>query len=167
MSADGRVPTSNLGGGEEGQGFIQLMQQLRQERLLVGVGAVAAAESALKITAAYVKERRAFGRPIIDFQNTRFKLAEVKPQITAGRMFVDRCIELLMAGDLDVTTAAMVKLWTSEMEFKVMDECLQLHGGYGYMKEVGMEKLMRDAAAFLHSDGVNRTLLLKAARMMF
>jgi acyl-CoA dehydrogenase len=142
---DVRVPTSNVLGTEEGQGFIQLMEQLPQERLLVGVQAVAAAEAALKITAEYVKDRQAFGRPIADFQNTRFKLAEVKTQITVGRMFVDRCIELLMAGELDVETAAMVKLWTSEMEFKVMDECLQLFGGYGYMSEYPISRMWAGA----------------------
>lgn len=142
---DVRVPTSNVLGTEEGQGFIQLMEQLPQERLLVGVQAVAAAEAALKITAEYVKDRKAFGRPIADFQNTRFKLAEIKTQITVGRMFVDRCIELLMAGELDVATAAMVKLWTSEMEFKVMDECLQLFGGYGYMAEYPISRMWAGA----------------------
>ncbi|NQV22705.1 MAG: acyl-CoA dehydrogenase family protein [Rhodospirillales bacterium] len=138
---DVRVPTGNLLGEEEGLGFIQLMEMLPQERLLVGVGAVAAAETALRLTSEYVKERKAFGRPIADFQNTRFKLAEVKTQITAGRIFVDRCIELLLEGNLDVTTAAMVKLWTSEMEFKVMDECLQLFGGYGYMNEYPISRM--------------------------
>lgn len=140
-----RVPTSNLIGDEEGQGFIQLMEMLPQERLLVGVGALAAAESALKLTAEYVKERKAFGRPIAEFQNTRFKLAEVKTQITVGRILVDRCIELLIAGELDVTTAAIVKLWTSEMEFKIMDECLQLFGGYGYMSEYPISRMWTGA----------------------
>lgn len=138
---DVRVPTGNLLGEEEGQGFIQLMEMLPQERLLVGVGAVAAAETALKLTAEYVKDRKAFGKPIAEFQNTRFKLAEVKTQVTVGRVLVDRCIELLLEGNLDVTTAAMVKLWTSEMEFKVMDECLQLFGGYGYMNEYPISRM--------------------------
>ncbi|HIF10349.1 MAG TPA: acyl-CoA dehydrogenase [Sneathiellales bacterium] len=142
---DVRVPTSNLLGAESGQGFIQLMEQLPQERLLVGVQAVAAAEAALRITAEYVKERKAFGRAIADFQNTRFKLAEVKTKVTAGRMFVDRCIELLLEGNLDVTTGAMVKLWTSEMEFEVMDECLQLFGGYGYMSEYPISRMWAGA----------------------
>jgi acyl-CoA dehydrogenase len=121
------------------------MEQLPQERLLVGVQAVAAAEAALRITAEYVKERKAFGRAIADFQNTRFKLAEVKTKVTAGRMFVDRCIELLLEGNLDVTTGAMVKLWTSEMEFEVMDECLQLFGGYGYMSEYPISRMWAGA----------------------
>ena len=142
---DVRVPTSNLIGEEEGQGFIQLMEQLPQERLLVGVGAVAAAETALKLTAEYVKERKAFGRAIADFQNTRFKLADVKTQVTIGRMAVDRCIELLLEGNLDVATAAIVKLWSSEMEFKIMDECLQLHGGYGYMSEYPISRMWASA----------------------
>jgi len=142
---DVRVPTSNLLGEEEGQGFVQLMEQLPQERLLVGVQAVAAAEAALKLTAEYVKERKAFGRSIADFQNTRFTLAEVKTQVTVGRMIVDRSIEMLMANELDAITGAMIKLWTSEMEFKIMDECLQLFGGYGYMSEYPISRMWAGA----------------------
>src|SRR5262249_53733199 len=133
---DVQVPGENLLGDVEGQGFHQLMADLPYERLMIGVGALAAMEGAYRATLDYVRERQAFGRPIVEFQNTRFKLAEVATQITVGRAFIDRCVEQLLAGELDAATASMAKLWTSETEGRVIDELLQLHGGDGYRKEV-------------------------------
>ncbi len=131
---DVKIPKENLL-GKDGQGFIYLMQELPQERLLVGVSAIAAAEAGYKWTVDYCKERKAFGRAISSFQNTRFKLAEIKADIMAGRAFVDRCVDLHLEKKLDVPTAAALKLWTTELQCRVFDECVQLHGGYGYMRE--------------------------------
>jgi acyl-CoA dehydrogenase len=121
--------------GEDGKGFVYLMQQLPQERLLVALRALATIEAAIENTVAYVKDRQAFGKPIMAFQNTRFKLAEAKAEATVARIFVDRCIELLMQGKLTADDAAIAKLHLTELQSKVLDECLQLHGGYGYMWE--------------------------------
>ncbi len=131
---DVRVPMTNLL-GEKGRGFIQLVQQLPQERLLVALRAVATMEAALERTVDYVKERKAFGKTIMDFQNTKFKLAEVKTQVTVARVFVDRFIEMHLEADLTADDAAMAKLHCTELQSKVLDECLQLFGGYGYMWE--------------------------------
>ncbi len=131
---DVRLPTSNLLGAE-GKGFVQLVQQLPQERLLVALRATATMEAALERTVDYVKERHAFGKPIMAFQNTKFKLAEVKTQVTVARVFIDRFIEMHLAGELSADDAAMAKLHTTELQSKVLDECLQLFGGYGYMWE--------------------------------
>ncbi len=141
---DVRVPTSNCL-GEEGQGFIYLMQELPQERLSVAVGAVAACEGALQWTIDYTRDRKAFGKAIAEFQNTKFKLAELKTEITIARVFLDRCLELHVEGGLDVETAAMAKLWTTELQGKVMDQCLQLHGGYGFMWEYPIARAYADA----------------------
>jgi acyl-CoA dehydrogenase len=132
---DVRVPAENLLGGVEGQGFVQLMQQLPQERLIIAVGAVAAMESAVEQTIRYTKDRTAFGREIFNFQNTRFKLAEAATEVAVAKAFLDQCIERHLKGELDVTGAAMVKLWTTDRLSRVADECLQLFGGYGYMNE--------------------------------
>jgi alkylation response protein AidB-like acyl-CoA dehydrogenase len=139
-----RVPTSNCL-GEENKGFIYLMQDLPQERLSVAVSAVAACEGALQWTLDYTAQRQAFGKSISEFQNTKFKLAELKTEITIARVFVDRCLELHVNGDLDVETAAMAKLWTTDLQGKVMDECLQLHGGYGFMWEYPISRAYADA----------------------
>jgi alkylation response protein AidB-like acyl-CoA dehydrogenase len=138
------VPVSNRL-GEEGQGFYYLMRNLAQERLCVAVGAVAACETALEITLAYCKERKAFGQPIGSFQNSRFKLAEMKTETEIARVFVDRCIEELNAGTLTAETAAMAKWWTSELQKRVVDQCVQLHGGYGYMLEYPIARAYLDA----------------------
>ncbi len=138
------VPVANLL-GEEGQGFYYLMRQLAQERLNVAVTAVAACETALEITLAYCKERTAFGQPIGSFQNSRFKLAEMKTEIEIARVFVDRCIEELNARALTPETAAMAKWWTSELQKRVVDQCVQLHGGYGYMLEYPIARAYLDA----------------------
>ncbi|MCZ7683706.1 MAG: acyl-CoA dehydrogenase family protein, partial [Sandaracinaceae bacterium] len=132
---DVRVPADALLGAEEGQGFIQLMKDLPQERLLVAVQAIAMIERALETTVAYVKDRRAFGKAIAEFQNTQFELAEAKTEATIGKVFVNHCIDRLVAGGLDTTTASMAKYWLTDLQCKIVDRCLQLHGGYGYMEE--------------------------------
>ncbi|MCA9924952.1 MAG: acyl-CoA dehydrogenase family protein [Anaerolineales bacterium] len=139
-----KVPAANLL-GEEGQGFYHLMHQLPQERLSIAVMAVAAAEAALEMTVSYCHERTAFGRPIGKFQNTRFVLAEMKTKIEIARVFVDRCIMELNAGNLTAAEAAMAKWWTTDLQVKVMDQCLQLHGGYGYMLEYPISRFYLDS----------------------
>ncbi|UJW28131.1 acyl-CoA dehydrogenase family protein [Saccharothrix sp. AJ9571] len=140
---DVRVPASNLL-GEEGQGFIQLMQQLPQERLIIAVTAVAGMEAAIDQTIAYTKDRTAFGRPVYNFQNTKFKLAEAATEAAVSRAFLDQCIERHLKGELDVQGAAMAKLWTTERVNKVVDDCLQLFGGYGYMTEYPIARAWAD-----------------------
>jgi len=142
---DVRVPVENVLGGQEGQGFYQLMSDLPYERMLIAVEAAAVCEGALAATIAYTRERKAFGRPIAEFQNTKFKLAEVATLTKVCRAFVDRCIEDLLAGRLDTATASMAKLWTTETQGKVVDECLQLFGGYGYMNEYMIGRMYADA----------------------
>ena len=139
------VPASQLLGGAEGQGFYQLMGDLPYERLIIGVSALACMEGAYAATLAYVRERKAFGKPIADLQNTRFKLAEVATQIQVGRAFIDHCVEQLVAGTLDTATASMAKLWGSETQGRVLDECLQLFGGYGFMNEYLITRMYADA----------------------
>jgi len=139
-----KVPVENLM-GEEGNGFYYLMSSLPQERLSVAVIAVAACEAALEMTISYCQERTAFGQPIGKFQNSRFKLAEMKTEIEIARVFVDRCIMELNAGNLTAEEAAMAKWWTTDLQVRVMDQCLQLHGGYGYMLEYPIAKFYLDA----------------------
>lgn len=141
---DVRVPVSNLLGTVEGQGFIQLMQQLPQERLIIAVGSVAGMETALEHTLRYTKERQAFGRPIFGFQNTKFKLAEVATEAKIARVFIDDCIEQHIRGELDIPTVAMAKWWTTDRAMAVADECLQLFGGYGYMTEYPISRMWTD-----------------------
>jgi len=142
---DVRVPASNLIGGVEGRGFSQMMEQLPYERLQIAVGAVAMAEQAVAITTRYVKERKAFGKPLLDLQNTRFKLAECKTNAQVGRVFLDNCIERFIAGRLDEPSTAMAKYWLTESQCRIVDECLQLHGGYGYMTEYPIARMWADA----------------------
>jgi acyl-CoA dehydrogenase len=142
---DVTVPAANLLGGREGQGFYQLMADLPYERTFIGVGAVAAMEGAYEATLAYVRERQAFGKPVAEFQNTKFKLAEIATTTKVARTFVDHCVERLVAGTLDTATASMVKLWTSDQQGQVIDECLQLFGGYGYMNEYMIARMYADA----------------------
>ena len=139
-----KVPVENLM-GEEGKGFYYLMNSLPQERLSVAVIAVAACEAALEMTISYCQERTAFGQPIGKFQNSRFKLAEMKTEIEIARVFVDRCIMELNAGNLTAEEAAMAKWWTTDLQVRVMDQCLQLHGGYGYMLEYPIARFYLDA----------------------
>ncbi len=139
-----RVPTSNLLGPEEGQGFVQLMMQLPQERLIIALASVAGMEKAVSETIAYTKDRTAFGRPIFSFQNTKFKLAEAATEARIARVFVDDCINKHIKGELDIPTVAMAKWWTSDRAMVVADECLQLFGGYGYMNEYPIARLWAD-----------------------
>src|SRR5665647_3380460 len=163
---DAVAPFENLLGEEEGLGFKQLMQQLPQERLIIAVGAVAAMERAVRITAEYTKERKAFGQPIIDFQNTAFKLAERKTEATIARVFLDWCIERLIAGDLDAGTASMAKWWCTQKQVETVDECLQLHGGYGYMQEYPISRMFVDARIQKIYGGTNEIMKLLIARSL-
>ena len=141
---DVRIPVANLLGAE-GQGFTYLMRQLPQERLAIAIGAVAAAETALNWTIQYCKQREAFGQPIGTFQNSRFALAEMKTEIQIGRVFVDRCVVALNDGALTTEDASMAKWWTTELQKRVIDRCVQLHGGYGYILEYPIAKAYLDA----------------------
>jgi acyl-CoA dehydrogenase len=161
-----RAPTSNLLGAEEGLGFVQLMQQLPQERLTIGVTGVAVMERALELTIAYVKERKAFGQRLIDFQNTQFKLAECKTEATVARIFVDRLIGLHLEGKLDAATASMAKYWVSDLENKVVDACLQLFGGYGYMNEYPIARMFRDSRVQRIYGGANEIMKVLIARTL-
>jgi acyl-CoA dehydrogenase len=139
------VPAENLLGGVEGQGFFQLMSDLPYERLMIGISAVAAIEGAYEATLAYVRDRKAFGKPIAEFQNTKFKLAGIATTAKVARAFADRCVTDFLAGNLDTATASMAKLWLSEEQGKVVDECVQLFGGYGYMNEYLIARMYSDA----------------------
>ncbi|PSJ60309.1 acyl-CoA dehydrogenase family protein [Pseudaminobacter soli (ex Li et al. 2025)] len=163
---DVRVPTANLLGAEEGQGFVQLMQQLPQERLQIGATAIAMAERALAVTIDYVKERQAFGKAILEFQNTQFKLAELKTEATIGRVFYNDCVQRHLNGGLDPVTASMAKYWLSDLQGKVVDECLQLHGGYGYMNEYPIARMYRDARVQRIYGGTNEIMKLLIARSL-
>ena len=163
---DVSVPASALLGSEEGQGFVQLMQQLPQERLMIGTTAIAMAERALALTIEYVKERKAFGQKIIDFQNTQFRLAELKTEATIGRVFYNDCVARHLDGGLDPATASMAKYWLSELQGKVVDECLQLFGGYGYMNEYPIARMYRDARVQRIYGGTNEIMKLLIARSL-
>ncbi len=152
---DVRIPAENLI-GEEGQGFRYLMQELPWERLQLAIVAVAA--SALRWTVDYCRERQAFGRSIASFQNTQFKLAELTTETQIARVFVDRCIALSLEAKLDVETAAMAKYWTTDLQCKVIDECLQLHGGYGYMRDYAIGRAFVDARAQRIYGGTNEIM---------
>jgi acyl-CoA dehydrogenase len=160
------VPADNLLGGVEGQGFFQLMADLPYERLINGVLAAAAIEGAYETTLNYVRERTAFGKPIETFQNTQFKLAEIATTARAVRAFVDQCVEALVAGKLDAVTAAMVKMWASEQQGRVVDECLQLHGGYGYMNEYLIGRMYVDARIQRIYGGANEIMKVLISRAM-
>jgi acyl-CoA dehydrogenase len=140
-----RVPSANLLGNAEGAGFSQMMEQLRYERLMIGVGAVATSERAVALTVKYAKERKAFGQTLIEFQNARFKLAQCKTEAHIGRVFVDNCIARFISGQLDAVTAAMAKYWLTECQCRIVDECVQLHGGYGYMTEYPIARMWMDS----------------------
>ncbi|MFM7658983.1 MAG: acyl-CoA dehydrogenase family protein [Burkholderiaceae bacterium] len=163
---DVMLPADALLGGVEGQGFYQLMADLPYERLIIGLTAQAAMEGAYENTLAYVRERQAFGKSIIDFQNTRFKLAEVATEIQVGRAFMDRCIEKLLKGELDTATASMAKLWGSEAQGRVIDTCLQLFGGYGYMNEYLVARMFTDARIQRIYGGTNEIMKEVIARAM-
>ncbi len=138
------VPAANLLGGVEGRGFYQLMQRLPEERLIMAISSIASMEAAVEETIAYVRDRVVFGQRLIEFQNTRFKLAEAKTTAIMGRAFLDRCIDLFIENDFDAIDGAMVKWWATERSFEVIDECLQLHGGYGYMRDSSITRFYAD-----------------------
>ena len=160
------LPPESLLGTEEGQGFYQLMMELPQERLIVSVGAVAMMERALALTIDYVRERDAFGKKIIDFQNTQFVLAECKSEATVARVFLDHCIERHVKGELDTTTASMAKYWHTDLVGKIIDRCLQLFGGYGYMDEYPISRMYRDARVMRIYAGTNEIMKLLIARSL-
>ena len=161
---DVRVPASHLLGMEEGQGFAQLMQQLPFERTIIAVSAVAVMERAVELTAAYAKERRAFGKALIEMQNTRFKLAECTTIARVARVFVDDCVRRLMDGSMDAATASMAKWWTTDMQCQVVDECLQLFGGYGYMLDYPIAHMYADSRVQKIYGGTNEIMKELIAR---
>jgi acyl-CoA dehydrogenase len=163
---DAVVLPDNLLGSEEGQGFVQLMQQLPQERLALALAAVASMERAIALTVAYTKERKAFGQPIIEFQNTGFTLAERKTEAMIARVFIDWCVERLVAGELDTVTASMAKWWCSQKQVETADECLQLHGGYGYMQEYPISRIFVDARIQKIYGGTNEIMKMLIARSL-
>jgi alkylation response protein AidB-like acyl-CoA dehydrogenase len=162
---DVRVPAANLLGTENG-GFGHLMMNLPQERLSIAVGAVASAETVLAQTVEYVTSRTAFGRTVGSFQNTRFVLAELQTEVTIARTFLDECMRQLDSGELSATDAAMAKFWTTELQNKVADRCLQLHGGYGYMDEYPVSKAWRDARVQSIYGGTNEIMREIVGRSM-
>ncbi len=155
---DVRVPQSNLLGGVEGQGFYQLMKQLPWERLGIGFWAMGAIDRALDETISYVQQRNAFGKPLMDMQNTRFKLAECKTKADVTRAFLDKCLGEVNHGELSATNASMAKWWTTQIQCEIIDECLQLHGGYGFMSEYPIAKLYTDARAQKIYGGANEVM---------
>ena len=163
---DVQLPAESLLGIEEGQGFYQLMKELPQERLIVSIHAVAMIERALGLTIDYVKQRQAFGKKIIDFQNTQFVLAECKSEATVAKVFLDHCIERHVKGELDTVTASMAKYWLTDLVGKIVDRCLQLFGGYGYMDEYPISRLYRDARVLRIYAGTNEIMKLLIARSL-
>ncbi|MBV1920542.1 MAG: acyl-CoA dehydrogenase family protein, partial [Pseudomonadales bacterium] len=163
---DVRVPKANLL-GDEGAGFVYLMQELSQERLSIALGAMASCESILEQTVNYVKERNAFGKPIATFQNTQFTLAGLDAEITSARVFVDKCLELHVQKKLDAVTASKAKLLCTELQGRVIDQCLQLHGGYGYMWEYPVARAFADARVQRIYGGTSEIMKLIIARSLF
>ncbi len=163
---DVSLPAESLLGIEEGQGFFQLMKELPQERLIVATHAVAMIERALALTIDYVKQRQAFGKKIVEFQNTQFVLAECKSEATIAKVFLDHCIERHLKGELDTVTASMAKYWHSDLVGKIIDRCLQLFGGYGYMDEYPISRLYRDARVMRIYAGTNEIMKLLIARSL-
>ena len=163
-----RVPAANLLGGAalENRGFVCLMEQLPWERIQIAVTAVAAAQAAIDWTVQYVKERRVFGQPVAAFQNTRYTLAELQTEVQVARVFVDKCLELVLQGKLDTATASMAKYWTSDLQCKVMDECVQLHGGYGYMWDYPITRAYADARVQRIYGGTNEVMKEVITRAM-
>ncbi len=153
-----RVPAGNLLGSGEGRGLFQLMEQLRHERLSIALSAVASAESAVEITARYVRERKVAGKTLFDLQDVRFKLVECQTEAHVARVFVDNCIELFVAGKLNDATAAMAKYWVTERQFQIIDRCVQMHGGYGYMEEFPIARMWADSRAQRIYAGTNEIM---------
>ena len=165
---DVKVPVENLLGGEafENRGFTCLMEQLPWERLQIAITAVASAQAAIDWTQTYVKDRKAFGQVVANFQNTRFKLAEMQTEVQIAQVFLDKCTELLMVDKLDTATASMAKYWTTDLQCKVIDECLQLHGGYGYMWEYPIARAFADARVQRIYGGTNEIMKEVISRSM-
>lgn len=160
------IPAENVLGGQEGRGFYQLMGELPQERLVIAVGAMSTIEKALDSTVEYVKQRKAFGQTIWDFQNTQFVLADLKARGTAAKVFLNDCIAKLLKGELDVTTASIAKYWLTELQGEVVDKCLQLHGGWGYINEYPIAKMFRDSRVTRIFGGSNEIMKMLIARSM-
>lgn len=158
------IPPENILGQQEGQGFYQMMQQLPQERLIIGCGAVGAMEGAVERTITYCKEREAFGGPLTQFQNTRFQLAECKTKTMVARAFLDECIADHLRGELTVEKAAMQKYWLTDTQGEVLDACLQLHGGYGFMQEYAVGEMWADARVQRIYGGTNEIMKELIAR---
>ena len=165
---DVKVPVENLLGGEafENRGFICLMEQLPWERLQIAITAISSAQAAIEWTTAYVKERKVFGQPVGNYQNTRYKLAEMQTEVQVAQVFLDKCTELLMVDKLDTATASMAKYWTTDLQCKVMDECVQLHGGYGYMWEYPIARAYADARVQRIYGGTNEIMKEVISRSM-
>lgn len=160
------VPLENVLGGVEGKGFAQLMTELPYERTILGVAGVAAIERALRLTVAHTRERKAFGQTLMDMQNTRFVLAEIKTEATVARIFIDRCIEDMMRGRMDAVQASMAKYWISDLQCKVIDQCVQLFGGYGYMLEYPIAQMYVDARVQRIYGGANEVMKEIIARSL-
>jgi acyl-CoA dehydrogenase len=163
---DCRVPVDALLGEVEGTGFAQMMDELPYERTIVALYAVAVMERAVRVTTEYARERRAFGKTLLEMQNTRFKLAEAKTIAHVGRVFIDSCIARYLAGSLDTATASMAKWWLTDMQCQVVDECLQLHGGYGYMREYPIAQMYADARVQRIYGGTNEIMKEIVARTL-
>jgi acyl-CoA dehydrogenase len=153
-------------GGEEGRGFVQLMTELPYERTIIGVAGVAAIERALTLTVEHAKERKAFGQALIAMQNTRFVLAEIKTEATVARIFIDRCVEDMLAGRMDTVRASMAKYWISDLQCKVVDQCVQLFGGYGYMLDYPIAQMYVDARVQRIYGGANEIMKEIIARSL-
>ncbi|QIQ87037.1 acyl-CoA dehydrogenase family protein [Erythrobacter sp.] len=160
------IPSDNVLGGVEGRGFYQLMGELPQERLVIAMGAMTGIEKALEVTVEYVKNRKAFGKTIWDFQNTQFTLADLKARGTAARVFVNDCIAKLLKGELDVPTASMAKYWVTELQSEVVDKCLQFHGGAGYINDYAIARMYRDTRIARIYGGSNEIMKMLIARSM-
>ncbi len=163
---DVKLPATGLLGPREGEGFVQLMTELPQERLIVATAALGMIERALALTVDYVKTRKAFGKAILEFQNTQFVLAECKSEATIGKVFHDHCVERHIRGELDTTTASMAKYWLTDLQNSLVDRCLQLFGGYGYMDEYPISRMYRDARVQRIYAGTNEIMKLLIARSL-
>jgi acyl-CoA dehydrogenase len=163
---EAKLPAEALLGSEEGQGFFQLMRDLPQERMIVATSAIGMIERALRLTIDYTKERKAFGKSVMEFQNTQFELAECKTEATIGRVFHDHCIERHLKHELDTTTASMAKYWLSDLQNKIVDRCLQLFGGYGFMDEYPISRMYRDARVQRIYAGTNEIMKVVIARSL-
>jgi len=163
---DVKLPAEALLGADEGQGFVQLMTELPQERLLVATAGIGMIERAVRLTIDYVKERKAFGKAIVEFQNTQFVLAECKTEATVAKVFHDHCVERHVRHELDTTTASMAKYWITDLQNSIVDRCLQLFGGYGYMDEYPISRMYRDARVQRIYAGTNEIMKLLIARSL-